>query len=85
MQTMQFPAWFFKTKLASMSGRSAFYHGLGEERIGNDIGRNGIGPHYSRTPAWAIGQIAWAHAHSQTQNQMEWKDPVSRFPSEAGK
>ena len=58
MQTMQFPAWFFKTKLDNMSGHAAFYHSLGEERIGNRVGRNSTRPHYSGTQAWAAGQIA---------------------------
>lgn len=69
MQTMQFPAWFFKTKLDNMSGHAAFYHSLGKERIGNGVGRNCTRPHYSGTQAWAAGQIAWTHAQSQTQNR----------------
>lgn len=40
MQTVQFLARFFKTKLDNMSGCAAFYHSLAEERIGNGKGRN---------------------------------------------
>lgn len=43
MQTVQFLASFFKTKLDNMSGCAAFYHSLAEERIGNGKGRNSIG------------------------------------------
>lgn len=43
MQTVQFLAWFFKTKLDDMSGCAAFHHSLAEERIGNGIGGNSIG------------------------------------------
>lgn len=58
MQARQFPAWFFETKLDNTSGHAAFYRRLREERIGNGIGRDSIGPRYSRTQAWATGQIA---------------------------
>ena len=59
MQTMWFPAWFFKTKLDNVSGGcAAFYHSLSKERIENAIDRNGISPRYSRTQAQATGQTA---------------------------
>lgn len=43
MQTVQFLAWFLKTKLDNMSGCAAFYPSLAEERIGNGKGRNSVG------------------------------------------
>lgn len=63
MQTVQFLAWFFKTKLDDMSGCAAFHHSLAEERGGNRTGLllQNQGMTYSSD----------THAWSQTQNVME--------------
>lgn len=68
MQTVQFLAWFFKTKLDDMSGCAAFHHSLAEEGIGNGIGGNSIGLLLqNRGMTYSSDTRAW----SQTQNVME--------------
>lgn len=68
MQTVQFLAWFFKTKLDNMSGCAAFHHSLAEERIGNGIGGNSIGLLLQNR---GMTYSSDTHAWSQTQNVME--------------
>lgn len=68
MQTVQFLAWFFKTKLDDMSGCAAFHHSLAEERIGNGIGGNSIGLLLQNR---GMTYSSDTHAWSQTQNVME--------------